>query len=467
MQRGENFNHAMRTVKQTDILTGSIPRQLLVFFLPIWFGTLFQQLYNTADTLIVGNFVGTNALAAVGATGAFVNLLVGLFVGLCSGAGVVVAQSYGARDLEAVDRQVHTSLVFGVVIGAVLTVVGLLTTGPVLRLMGTPAEITADAALYLRIYFLGMIPQILYNMGTNILRAAGDSKRPLYFLIVASLVNIVLDTVFIAVFGWGVAGAAIATVISQVASAVLTLRCLAGSQGMPWHLSADKLTLHGPTLVAVCAIGIPAAAQSALYNVSNMVIQSSMNSFGTDVIAAWGVYGKIDFIFWMTINSLGIAITTFAGQNFGAQQYDRVRRGTRVCLAMAAGVTVCISVVFFLAAEFLFRIFSQDAAVIDAGVQMMHVLVPVYITYVCIEILSGTLRGCGDVRIPTLITVFGVCGLRIVWLLAVVPVWHTVAMVELSYPITWALASLLFIVYYQKGGWLHRCIAAHKTAQTV
>ena len=467
MQRGENFNHAMRTVKQTDILTGSIPRQLLVFFLPIWFGTLFQQLYNTADTLIVGNFVGTNALAAVGATGAFVNLLVGLFVGLCSGAGVVVAQSYGARDLEAVDRQVHTSLVFGVVIGAVLTVVGLLTTGPVLRLMGTPAEITADAALYLRIYFLGMIPQILYNMGTNILRAAGDSKRPLYFLIVASLVNIVLDTVFIAVFGWGVAGAAIATVISQVASAVLTLRCLAGSQGMPWHLSADKLTLHGPTLVAVCAIGIPAAAQSALYNVSNMVIQSSMNSFGTDVIAAWGVYGKIDFIFWMTINSLGIAITTFAGQNFGAQQYDRVRRGTRVCLQMAAGVTVAISVVFFFAAEFLFRIFSQDAAVIDAGVQMMHVLVPVYITYVCIEILSGTLRGCGDVRIPTLITVFGVCGLRIVWLLAVVPVWHTVAVVELSYPITWALASLLFIVYYKKGGWLQRCIAAHKTAQTV
>lgn len=467
MQRGENFNHAMRTVKQTDILTGSIPRQLLVFFLPIWFGTLFQQLYNTADTLIVGNFVGTNALAAVGATGAFVNLLVGLFVGLCSGAGVVVAQSYGARDLEAVDRQVHTSLVFGVVIGAVLTVVGLLTTGPVLRLMGTPAEITADAALYLRIYFLGMIPQILYNMGTNILRAAGDSKRPLYFLIVASLVNIVLDTVFIAVFGWGVTGAAIATVISQVASAVLTLRCLAGSQGMPWHLSADKLTLHAPTLVAVCAIGIPAAAQSALYNVSNMVIQSSMNSFGTDVIAAWGVYGKIDFIFWMTINSLGIAITTFAGQNFGAQQYDRVRRGTRVCLQMAAGVTLFISVVFFFAAEFLFRIFSQDAAVIDAGVQMMHVLVPVYITYVCIEILSGTLRGCGDVRIPTLITVFGVCGLRIVWLLAVVPVWHTVAMVELSYPITWALASLLFIVYYKKGGWLQRCIAAHKTVQTV
>lgn len=450
----------MRTVKQTDILTGSIPRQLLAFFLPIWFGTLFQQLYNTADTLIVGNFVGTNALAAVGATGAFVNLLVGLFVGLCSGAGVVVAQSYGAKDLEAVDRQIHTALVFSVVIGAMLTVVGLLSAEPVLRLMGTPAEILGDAALYLRLYFLGMIPQILYNMGTNILRAAGDSKRPLYFLIVASLVNIVLDIVFVAIFHWGVAGAALATVLSQIASAVLTLRCLAGSQGMPWHLSAAKLRMERPILMAICRIGIPAAAQSALYNISNMVIQSCMNGFGTSTIAAWGVYGKIDFVFWMTVNSLGISITTFAGQNFGAQLYDRVRRSVRVCLAMAAGITLCISVVFYFAAEPLFRLFSQDPEVIAVGVEMMHVLVPAYLTYVCIEILSGALRGCGDVRVPTLITVFGVCGLRILWLLVAVPVWHSVTTVELSYPITWTLASLLFVVYYKKGGWLRRCIAA-------
>lgn len=450
----------MRTVKQTDILTGSIPRQLLAFFLPIWFGTLFQQLYNTADTLIVGNFVGTNALAAVGATGAFVNLLVGLFVGLCSGAGVVVAQSYGARDLDAVDRQVHTSLVFSVVIGALLTVVGLLTAEPVLRLMGTPEEILGDAALYLRIYFLGMIPQILYNMGTNILRAAGDSKRPLYFLIVASLVNILLDIVFIAIFHWGVAGAALATIFSQAASAVLTLRCLAGSQGMPWHLAAAKLRMERAILAAVCMIGIPAAAQSALYNISNMMIQSCMNGFGTDTIAAWGVYGKIDFIFWMTINSLGISITTFAGQNFGARQYDRVRRGTRICLSIAAAGTLGISVVFYLGAEPLFRLFSQDPEVIAVGVEMMHVLVPAYITYVCIEILSGVLRGCGDVRVPTLITVVCVCGLRILWLVAAVPRWHTVAAVELSYPITWTLASALFIVYYKKGTWLRRCIAA-------
>ena len=438
----------MRSLKQTDILTGSIPKQLLLFFLPIWFGTLFQQLYNTADTLIVGNFVGTNALAAVGATGTFVNLLVGLFVGLCSGAGVVIAQSWGAHDPEAVDRQVHTALVLSVGLGALLTVLGFASATPMMRLMGTPEEILADAALYLRIYSLGMIPQMLYNMGTNILRAIGDSKRPLYFLIAASLVNIVLDVVFIAVFGWGVAGAA------------LTLRCIAGSEGTPWHIRAEKLRMHTEVLAAICMIGIPAAAQSAMYNVSNMLIQSSMNSFGTSTIAAWGVYGKIDFVFWMTINSLGIAITTFAGQNFGARQYDRVRNGVRVCMAMAAGITLVISAVFYNAAEPLFRLFSQDDAVVAVGVGMMHVLTPVYITYISIEVLSGALRGCGDVRVPTLITVFFVCGLRVLWLTLMVPRYHTIATVELSYPLTWTLASLLFILYYKRGGWLNRCKAA-------
>ena len=448
----------MANVKQTDILTGSIPKQLLAFFMPIWFGTLFQQLYNTADTLIVGNFVGTQALAAVGATGPFVNLLVGLFVGLCSGVGVVVSQSFGARDYESVDRQVHTALVFSVVIGAVLTALGLLTAEPVMRLMGTPEEILGAATLYLRIYFLGMIPQILYNTGTYILRAIGDSKRPLYFLIAASLVNIVLDVVFIAVLGWGVAGAAIATVASQVASALLTLRCVAGSEGMPWHLALDKMRLNAKILGAVSTIGIPAAAQSAMYNVSNMIIQSCMNSFGTDTIAAWGVYGKIDFVFWMTINSLGIAITTFVGQNFGARQYDRVRSGVRVCMGMAAGLTLLVSVSFYLGAEPLFRVFTQDNSVVAVGVQMMHVLTPVYLTYISIEVLSGALRGCGDVRVPTLITVFFVCGLRVLWLTTMVPLYHTIATVEFSYPLTWTLASLLFILYYKRGGWLKRCI---------
>ena len=226
---------------------------------------------------------------------------------------------------------------------------------------------------------------------------------------------------------------------------------------MPWHIRTEKLRLHGDVFAAICTIGVPAAAQSAMYNISNMFIQSSMNSFGTSTIAAWGVYGKIDFWFWMTINSLGIAITTFAGQNFGARQYDRVRRGVRVCLAMAACTTLVISFTFYNLAEVLFRLFSQDDAVVAVGVGMMHVLTPVYITYVCIEVLAGALRGCGDVRVPTLITVFFVCGLRMLWLFIAVPIRHEVATVEMSYPITWSLASALFILYYVKGGWMQRC----------
>lgn len=444
---------------QNAILTGSIPRQLILFFLPIWFGTLFQQLYNTADTLIVGNFVGTQALAAVGATGAFVQLLVGVFVGLCSGAGVVIAQSYGAGNVEEVDRQVHTALSMAILGGAVLTVLGLVTSRGVLILMQTPADIIDDATLYLQIYFLGMIPQIIYNMGTNILRAVGDSKRPLYFLIIASLVNIVLDIVFVAGFSWGVAGAALATIISQVASAVLTMRCLAGSNGMPWHLEVSRMRPDPAVLSDICRIGLPSAAQSALYSISNIVIQAAVNGFGTTAVAAWSVYGKIDFLFWMTVSSYGIAITTFAGQNFGAQLYDRVHRGTRVCLGMAAATTVAISLALYPLAGLAFRMFSQDQAVIEQGIQMMHFLVPTYITYVCIEIFSGALRGCGDVRVPTIITVFGVCGLRVAWLLLVVPHFHTILMVEASYPITWALASILFAAYYLRGGWMQRCVA--------
>ena len=235
-----------RTPEQNNaIITGNIPRQLLLFFFPIWLGTMFQQLYNTVDTLIVGNFVGTQALAAVGATSSFVQLLVGLFVGLCSGAGVIIAQSFGAGDHDEVNRQVHTALALAIAGGAALTVIGLLISRPVLRLMQTPDEIVGMASEYLQIYFLGMIPQMIYNMGTNILRAVGDSKRPLYFLIVASIVNIVLDIVLVAVIPLGVAGAAIATVASQVVSAVLTVRCIHGSQGMPWQRAAGELP-HRP-----------------------------------------------------------------------------------------------------------------------------------------------------------------------------------------------------------------------------
>ena len=269
----------------------------------------------------------------------------------------------------------------------------------------------------------------------------------------------VLDKL-VAVIPLGVAGAAIATVASQVVSAVLTVRCIHGSQGMPWHLQLKNIRMERSVLLAICRIGLPGAAQSALYSISNMTIQSAINGFGTVAVAAWSVYGKIDFLFWMTVSSFGIAVTTFAGQNFGARQYDRVRRGTMTCLAMTAGTTLCISLALYPSAQLLFRLFSSDDAVVAQGVQMMHYLVPVYMTYICIEIFSGALRGCGDVRVPTIITVFAVCIMRIVWLAVALPFKHELSVVEFSYPLTWITATVLFAIYYAKGGWMQRCIAA-------
>ena len=446
---------------QNAMTEGVIWKQLLLFFFPIVLGTFFQQLYNTADAIIVGKFVGKEALAAVGGTtGTLINLLVGFFVGLSSGASVIISQFFGARRPDDVSRAVHTTMALALASGATLTVLGIWSSRAVLVMMGTPEDVLGHAVTYINIYFLGMIPSLIYNIGSGILRAVGDSRRPLFFLISATMTNIVLDVVLVIGLDMGVAGAAAATVLSQVVSAVLTVRCIHGSQGMPWHLQLKNIRIERSVLLAICRIGLPGAAQSALYSISNMTIQSAINGFGTVAVAAWSVYGKIDFLFWMTVSSFGIAVTTFAGQNFGARQYDRVRRGTMTCLAMTAGTTLCISLALYPLAQLLFRLFSSDDAVVAQGVQMMHYLVPVYMTYICIEIFSGALRGCGDVRVPTIITVFAVCIMRIVWLAVALPFKHELSVVEFSYPLTWITATVLFAIYYTKGGWMQRCIAA-------
>ena len=443
--------------RENPMLTGQIGGQLMRLFFPIFMGTMFQQLYNTVDTLIVGNYVGTNALAAVGATSAFVALLLGFFVGLCSGAGIIIAQNYGAGEYHLVDRQVHTALTLSLIGGGILMVLGVLVSRPAMALMQTPSDVLELASVYLRIYFLGMIPQMIYNTGTSILHAVGDTRSPLYILIIASLVNIALDLLFVAVLPWGVMGAALATIISQLVSAVCILICLKRAKRMPWQLELKKLNMDPVILQKIFSIGLPAAAQSALYSISNILIQSSINSFGTVVVAAWSVYSKVDLIYWMTLNSMGMAITTFAGQNYGARKLDRVKKGANHCLVGTYIMTVAFCSFMYPAAEWLFRIFSKDEAVIMTGVEMMHLLVPAYVTYVAIEILSGTLRGCGDVKIPTLITVFVVCLLRLVWILAVVPLRHELSTVTFSYPLTWTLASLMFLIYYYRGNWLKRC----------
>lgn len=442
--------------QHNQITEGSIWRPLMSFFFPIWLGTFFQQFYNTADAMIVGNFVGTNALAAVGATGSIINLLVGFFTGLSSGASVVISQHFGAGEGKVVSRSVHTAMLLAAFGGLAITVLGIILSSASLRLMNTPADILSESVLYMRVYYLGMIPLMLYNMGTSVLRAIGDSRRPVYFLIASAVSNILLDLLFVAVIPLGVAGAALATVLSEVIAAALVLLCLVHAHGKPWQLHRDDLHMDRQQLREICRLGLPAGLQSVLYTVSNMVIQASINAFGTATVAAWTVYGKIDFLYWMTVNAMGLSITTFSGQNFGARRYDRMKKGSLVALGITALLTVIISSAMLLLANPLLRLFTSDADVTDIILQMMHFLVPTYITYICVEIFSGTIRGAGDAVIPTVLTCFGVCVLRVLWVMFMVPRDPTVIMVAWSYPITWSFTSILFLIYYFHGSWLRR-----------
>lgn len=435
------------------ITEGVIWKQLLLFFFPILFGTFFQQLYNTTDAVIVGNFVGTQALAAVGGPAAtIINLLVGFFVGLSSGAGVVISQYFGSGEHERLEHAVHTSIALAIAGGALMTVLGIAAAPAALALLNTPEDIMEASVSYMRIYFLGMIPSMLYNMGAGILRAIGDSKRPLYFLIASCGINIVLDLFFVVTLGMGVVGVAIATSLAQVVSAAMTLVVLLRSKEA-YRLVLSKIKFHKRLLHPILRVGLPAGLQSAMYSISNLVIQAAINGYGTDTVAAWTAFGKVDSFFWMIMSAYGIAITTFAGQNFGAGKLDRVKRSVRICIGIAAGTSVFFSFLVLGYGDVILRLFTQDPAVIEICMGMIRVVSPAYIAYVCIEILSGACRGCGDALKPMLITCFGVCVLRIVWVLIAGVLSPSISTVVFSYPLTWTITSVMFIIYYKRGKW--------------
>lgn len=451
------MNRMKRIKPEVDITDGVIWKQLLYFFFPILFGTFFQQLYNTADAIIVGKFVSKEALAAVGgATGTLINLIVGFFVGLSSGATVILAQYYGARKQEEVSKAVHTGMALAVSAGVFIMVFGIVLAPSLLKLLNTPDDVMNDALNYMRIYFVGVIPSLIYNIGSGILRAVGDSRRPLYFLIASCLTNIVLDVLFVLGFEMGVAGAALATILSQGVSAVLVMMVLTRSNNI-YQLQVKKIRFHGETLGRIIRIGLPAGLQSVMYSLSNVIVQSSINAFGTTVMAAWTAWGKMDGTFWMIISAFGIAITTFTGQNFGAGKVERMKKSVRVCLLMALCATAITSGILLLFGPYVFRMFSNEQDVVQQGMEILRTLAPFFFTYVCIEIFSGAVRGAGDTLVPTLMTMVGICFVRIIWLLFIAPAKNNVPFTLYCYPITWALTSVLFIAYYFLGGWLKRC----------
>lgn len=446
---------------QNPIITGVIWKQLLAFFFPILLGTFFQQLYNTVDAIIVGQFVGKQALAAVGGvTGTLINLLVNLFVGIASGTTVVVAQKYGAADRDGVRHTVHTSVAMAFVGGALLMAVGFAAARPVLAAMGTPQDVMEYATTYMTVYLTGVIPSFLYNIGAGVLRAVGDTKRPLYFLIVACLCNIVLDILLVVVLHLGVLGVGIATVISQVVSAVLVVLALMRTPHS-FRLNWREVRFQRAALLAVLAIGIPAGIQSNMYAISNVLIQAGMNSFGTDVVAAWTAFGKIDGFFWMISGAYGISITTFAGQNFGAGRMDRVKKSVRVCTLLTIGTAILFSIIMCGFSAPLLGIFTADTAVMEIGKVMIMYMSPYYAAFVLVEVLSGAIRGCGDALKPMIITGSGICLLRVVWLFTVLPYYRSFTTILVSYPVSWVLTSILFLIYYRHGSWMKNKNAAN------
>lgn len=438
-----------KEIPKNNITHGVIWKQLLLYFFPLLFGTFFQQLYNTVDAVIVGRFVNKQALAAVGGSSAImVNLFVGFFVGLSSGATVIISQYFGADDKASVEKSVHTAIAMALAGGAAFTILGLCLASFFISIMNTPADTVADSILYLRIYFCGMIPNLVYNVGSGILRAVGDSKRPLYVLIVSCIVNIFLDILFVLTFHMGVAGAAAATVICQFISAFMVIMILVRSHAC-YRLDIRHIRIEQGILGKIIYIGLPSGLQSLMYTVSNLLIQTAINGFDTNTVSAWAAYGKIDCLFWMIIGSLGIAVTTFTGQNFGAGLYKRVRSGLRQCFVISVLFTILLSSLLLLFGSSIFSLFTTDENVMRIGTEMLHFFVPCFITYIGIEMFSGVLRGMGDSIFPMIITLTGVCILRIIWIIVMVPMHHSITTVMISYPLTWSVTSIMFLIYYE------------------
>lgn len=439
----------MKRIDETKGMTeGNIFSLLVSFALPIILGTLFQTLYNTMDAIIVGRFLGKEALAAVsGGTSTMTNLIIGFFTGVSGGATVLISQFFGAGDKEKVHSSLHTASALTIVSGLIVTVLGLLFSSPLLTLIDTPLEIFDLASSYVKIFFLGSLPLIIYNMGSGILRALGDSKRPLYFLIVSCALNIALDLLFIAVLKTGVEGAATATVISQIVAAVMVvinlLRRNDSCKLIPkYALKADKFLLK-----KMMVIGLPGGIQSVMYSVSNLIIQTGVNHFGTNTAAAWGAYSKLDALFWMIIQAFGLSITTFVGQNYGAGKIKRAKSGTKDALILTLVFAATLTVLYLTCGQWGFMMFVSDNAVIEIGMRILRTIAPFFIIYIPIEILSGALRGVGKTVAATLFSVFGICGVRMAWL-SIPWCTKTIERVMLSYAVSWTLVALLFIFYY-------------------
>lgn len=440
---------ALSRRKDVDMTSGNIVRHIFSFALPLLVGNIFQQLYNTVDTWVVGNFVSNEAFSAVGTVGPIINMLIGFFMGLSAGAGVVISQYYGAKREEDVSRAVHTSVVMTLIIGAVFTFIGIGMTPFMLRLMKTPPEVLPESTAYLTIYFSGLMGLMLYNIGSGILRAVGDSQRPFYFLVVCAILNTVLDLLFVLVFHMGVEGVALATILSQGVSAILVMITLLRTGGCI-RLSVKKLRLHFDMLSKIVRVGIPAALQMAVTAFSNIFVQSYINYFGADCMSGWTAYAKVDQLLFLPMQSISLASTTFVGQNLGKNLVQRAKKGVTVSMLIAVASTVVLMLPVMLFAPQIVAFFNSEPAVVDCGAMLLRWLSPFYVLCCFNQIYSGALRGAGNTRAPMIIMLASFVAFRQVYLFAMSRIWNEIIPIGMSYPAGWLLCSLLTVIYYRK-----------------
>lgn len=436
-----------------DLTKGSIVKAIILFSVPLLIGNLFQQLYNAVDSYVVGNYVGKVALAAVGASTPIINMLIGFFMGISTGAGVVIAQFFGAGDLSKMKKAIHNSIALTLVIGVVLTVVGLVFNDPILKAIGVPSDVFSEASTYLSIYFWSLIFVMIYNMGSGILRSIGDSKRPLYFLIFSSVINIVLDFLFVKNFGFGVAGAGYATLIAQAISAIMVMYVLMKTEDS-YKVVLKDIKFDKEILLKIIKIGLPTGFQQSIVSLSNVIVQSYINVYGASVIAGYSVTIKIDGFVNLPLQAFNMAITTFVGQNIGAKQYNRVKKGAYITTFLAM-VTIGFFVVimYFFGRDFI-ALFNQEKDVIDAGRLMQLTFLPFYIFLPINQVINGVLRGAGRSAVPMYVMIFSFVFLRQIYLFLVTKVTRDIVYVFLGWPTTWVVCSLIFIVYFFKVQWL-------------
>ena len=435
--------------KDVDMTTGSIARHIILFALPLLAGNVFQQLYNMVDTWVVGRFVSNEAYAAVGSVGPIINMLVGFFMGLSSGAGVVISQYYGAKRMEDVQRTVHTTVTMTLIMGIVFTAIGLGMTPLMLRMMNTPENVLPESSSYLTIYFSGIMGLMLYNAGAGILRAVGDSKRPFYFLVVCALMNTVLDLVFVIVFRMGVKGVALATILSQAVSALLVMITLLRTSECV-KVRIPCLKLHWDILKKIIRVGIPAAIQMAITGFSNIFVQSYINYFGDACMSGWTTYAKVDAVLFLPMQSIALASTTFVGQNLGSKQVERARKGVTTALLLALTSTVLLMIPILTFAEPVVAFFNAKPEVVEYGSMLLRCITPFYVLCCFNQIYSGALRGSGNSKVPMVIMLSSFVAFRQIYLFIMSRICNEIIPIAMSYPAGWMLCATLTTIYYHR-----------------